>query len=355
MPAARMLIATPETTWSTPKVTVATRVQQATEGAEQHAADQRRGPAPLVAGPAGAPGAEDHHALEADVDHAGAFGEQPAEGGQPDRHGEQQRRGHRRRRGQGLLAADQPDGGQDDERRRPAAPAAGAPAAAGEQRRRSRPRRGRASGVVRTVLMPAPPARSSVDPPGGVVPPGAGPGAGRLRGSPRSAARRATRRATSLATTTASTIVPWMIVTTEAGKSAICSGTSARSRKANSSAARAMPPGLLRPSSATAMPRKPEARGEVGRVGVRPAQQVGHADQAGDRTGQQHRLDHHGAGVHPAGARRRRRQAAGPQVEAEAGAVEQHRDARPRRPRRGSGSRTAAAAGWPGRARRSTR
>lgn len=65
------------------------------------------------------------------------------------------------------------------------------------------------------------------------------------------------RRATSLAMTTASTIVPWMIVTTEDGMLAICSGTDARSRKAKSTAATAMPIGLLRPSRAIAMPRKP--------------------------------------------------------------------------------------------------
>ena len=51
-------------------------------------------PAPLVAGPAGSPGAEDHHPLEPDVDHARALGEEPAEGRQADRH--RQAQGERR-------------------------------------------------------------------------------------------------------------------------------------------------------------------------------------------------------------------------------------------------------------------
>ena len=73
-PSARMLIATPETMWSTPKVTVA-RAWSRPPSAPHDDADEQPGPrAPLVAGPAGAPGAEDHHALEADVDHARALG-----------------------------------------------------------------------------------------------------------------------------------------------------------------------------------------------------------------------------------------------------------------------------------------
>ena len=118
-----------------------------------------------------------------------------------------------------------------------------------------------ACGVVRAVLMPAPPgarrwirrpaasrrARRSARPPW-------------PRAVPRSAARRVTRRATSLAMTTASTMVPWKIVTTDGGKSAICSGTERRSRKANSSAASAMPTGLV-----AAEQRHRDARGTRGR------------------------------------------------------------------------------------------
>ena len=86
-------MATPETMWSTPKVTVATactgRRARRRQDAGEHA-----GPRPVLpADPAGAePGAEDHHALEADVDHAGALGPQPAEAGQADRHGRRRAR-----------------------------------------------------------------------------------------------------------------------------------------------------------------------------------------------------------------------------------------------------------------------
>ena len=86
-----MLIATPETTWSTPKVTVATACSRPPT-APNRPADEHGRPAPLPAGPAGPPGAQDHHALEADVDHARALGEEPAEGGQPDRHGQHEGR-----------------------------------------------------------------------------------------------------------------------------------------------------------------------------------------------------------------------------------------------------------------------
>ena len=159
MPAARMLMATPETTWSTPKVTVAIACSRPPSAPNSDAADDRGAPAPLVAGPAGAPGAEDHHALEADVDHAGALGEQPAEGGQPDRHGQQQGGAKRRGRRQRLLAGDHPD----QRRTAPATPS-GQPEAARRtgpppvSRSVSGPRLGRRPGCVTTVLMPALPA-----------------------------------------------------------------------------------------------------------------------------------------------------------------------------------------------------
>ena len=80
-------MATPETMWSTPKVDGGDGVQQAAEHAAedagQDAGQGRRGasrkPAPK--------GAEDHHAFEADVDHAGPLGPQAAETGEADRRG----------------------------------------------------------------------------------------------------------------------------------------------------------------------------------------------------------------------------------------------------------------------------
>ena len=180
----------------------------------------------------------------------------PPSAGQPDRDGEQQRGRHRRGRRQRLLAADRPDGG---ERRtaaehQPEQPPLVPPPVS---RSVSGPRLGRAPGVWTTCscLAPRPsgrpsgtgvrltPARCRHGAPSSSTagrvpcrrPPGRPADGWAL---PRSAARRVTRRAISLAMTTASTIVPWKIVTTDAGKSAICSGTSDRSRKANSRAAK---------------------------------------------------------------------------------------------------------------------
>ena len=84
--AARMLIATPDTMWSTPKVTVATRVEQPAEHAADDADDDAGPRPPLPAPPRAEPGAEDHHPFEADVDDAGSLGEEAAEPGEDDRH-----------------------------------------------------------------------------------------------------------------------------------------------------------------------------------------------------------------------------------------------------------------------------
>ncbi len=55
------------------------------QDAAKHAADDAEGDtgprAPLIAGPGSEPGAEDHHAFEADVDDARALGPQAAEAG----------------------------------------------------------------------------------------------------------------------------------------------------------------------------------------------------------------------------------------------------------------------------------
>ena len=87
-----MLMATPETMWSTPKVTVAIACSRP-PSAPPTIADQDAAHGPhWYAGPAAAPGAEDHHALEADVDHAGPLGPQAAEAGHA-RSGRQRERG----------------------------------------------------------------------------------------------------------------------------------------------------------------------------------------------------------------------------------------------------------------------
>ena len=64
-------------------------------------------------------------------------------------------------------------------------------------------------------------------------------------------------------------------------------------RKAKISAPKAIPTGLLRPSSATAMPAKPMPGLERRAVVVGVAEQRRHADQAGDGAGEEHRDDDH--------------------------------------------------------------
>ena len=114
-PRPRMLTATPETMWSTPKVTVATACSSPPT-APKRVADEHAGPgAPLVAGPAGAPGAHDHHALEADVHDAGALGPEAAETRHADRHREGERRAGCPAGGEVVRAGDHPDDAQQED------------------------------------------------------------------------------------------------------------------------------------------------------------------------------------------------------------------------------------------------
>ena len=332
-----MLIATPETTWSTPKVTVATACSRPPTAPNRTPPTTAPHPAPLPAGEAGAPGAQDHHPLEADVDHARALGEEPAEGGQPDRHGEDQGRGEDRRDAVRPFSPEITRTMENDAAgRRPvhtqpaAAPAAGQQvgdrAAAGPAARPGWSRRCSCLGPLPLVGVACRrPTRAAVRPRLPPPPPPAPPG-GAARAPARSAERSASRRATSLAMTTASTIVPWMIVTTDEGMSANCSGSAARSRKANSSAAIAMPDRAVAAEQGDRDAQEAQPGGELRAVVVGVAEQVRQADQPGDRAGDQHRLDDHAAGVDAAGAGRRRREPRGPQVEAEAGALEQDGD-----------------------------
>ena len=72
------------------------------QAAEQTADDAEEHPGPrppLVTGVAGAEGAEDHHSLDADVDHAGPLRPEPGQPGQRDRNG----RGDRRLDGAGGI------------------------------------------------------------------------------------------------------------------------------------------------------------------------------------------------------------------------------------------------------------
>jgi hypothetical protein len=84
-------------------------VDQPAHRARGQSGQQRRHGAPLVAGPAGEPGAEHHHAFEPDVDHAGPLGPQAAQPGQADRHRQHQRGGERARGGDVVGAGHDPD------------------------------------------------------------------------------------------------------------------------------------------------------------------------------------------------------------------------------------------------------
>ena len=85
-------------------------VHQPTEGAAEDPEAETRPRAPLDAAPCGEPGAERHHALEADVHDARPLAVQAAEPGEEDRRAEDQHRGERARGGQGdgveLLGQD---------------------------------------------------------------------------------------------------------------------------------------------------------------------------------------------------------------------------------------------------------
>ena len=76
-----MLMATPEMTWLTLNVTVATAWMRPPSMPPSDA-EQKPDPRPaLPRADATEPGAEDHHALDADVDDADPFGPQPGQAG----------------------------------------------------------------------------------------------------------------------------------------------------------------------------------------------------------------------------------------------------------------------------------
>ena len=83
-PGAMRLMAMPATTWSTPKVMVARPRSRPPSAPPMPPHSECRPGAPQPAGPSGEPGAEDHHALEADVHDAGPLGPQAAQAGQED-------------------------------------------------------------------------------------------------------------------------------------------------------------------------------------------------------------------------------------------------------------------------------
>ena len=81
-------------------------VQQSAQRAGDGAGEDAGPDAELQRPPGTAPGAEDHHALEADVDHAGPLGPQATQAGEPDRHRRRQRRPDRAGRGEVVGAGE---------------------------------------------------------------------------------------------------------------------------------------------------------------------------------------------------------------------------------------------------------
>ena len=91
------------------------RVHEAAHRAEGDARDQA-GPGPVLpTDPPGPERAEDHHALEPDVDDSGAFRPEAAETGHGDRHGSAQGGPDRAARGERVRTGDHPDDGEQQD------------------------------------------------------------------------------------------------------------------------------------------------------------------------------------------------------------------------------------------------
>ena len=226
-------MATPETMWSTPKVTVAMawRSPPAAPPAIPMATPHQGPYCQAPQAPNQVP--EDHHPLEADVDDAGALGPQPAEGGEADGHGEAQRRPNvptEVRSGVSVIdrttdrSTNSPTADQPASRRRLAAPAGWRPASWSARLTESWPA---IEGRPSTRLMSGPlRARRSRRGPGRCRPrrPSAAVGT-------RSPAGPARRRST-----TERTMTPSMITTISLGMSSRSRIWALRSRKASSRA-----------------------------------------------------------------------------------------------------------------------
>ena len=149
MPTASKFSAVPDTIWSARSVMANTAWIEREQRPGEHGDDQPADPRVRdVRAPDAEERAHEHHALERDVDHAAALGEQPAERAEEQRRGVAQRRGQQRAPDDDLLeVADagqrrgQPagDAGERPRRSRPS-PAAASP----RLHRRRRRRRGRA-------------------------------------------------------------------------------------------------------------------------------------------------------------------------------------------------------------------
>ena len=98
---ARIVSASPDTVWLTRIVIVANPCSSAPSAPAAIAASERDASAPTipgrprVGGVRPADGAEQHHALDAEVEHAGALGEHLAQRGEEDRRAVEHRRGQR--------------------------------------------------------------------------------------------------------------------------------------------------------------------------------------------------------------------------------------------------------------------
>ena len=284
-PSARMLIAVPEMIWFAPRWIEKKAWMSADSAARRH---RRREPdrprERLGRGPEAPEAPHQHHALDGDVGDAGALREDAAEAAQHERRREPQGRCEQAGRDDVL---DRPRVGVREQRaarrrrsRRRTAPVRRAgPRPGGWRRRRARPRcprtpaarsrcRARIGGTTATMASPAetmPGLRESrrgvtVTRPAPVD--ADGDGGGGVGASVRSGrgVRRRNSHCSRPSPPTKRMTAPWMMVASARASSAGISPDSCRapeSRPANSSAARMMPTGWLRPSSATAMPVKP--------------------------------------------------------------------------------------------------
>src|SRR6185437_11608484 len=217
------------------------------ETAERAADDADDHPPPrpeLVRAPRTEPGPEDELALEADVHHAGPLGPQAAEAGQADRHREPQCRTGGAAGGDVVGAGDEPDDRDEHEQARDAQQPERPPDAPSASRRRR---------CLGHRLHEAGGGHAGLPSPAAGVPAAARSSAPTRR----CCCTRENRRTSSYAMTTDSTVTPCIIVTISFGTPSRSRIWADCSRNDHSSAPSAMPIGLLRPSSAIAMPENP--------------------------------------------------------------------------------------------------
>ena len=356
MPSARKLIAVPLDDLVGAQVDREERVDERQQPAGDHRREQPDDPGAALVGAVDAEErAHQHHPLEADVHDAAALGEHAADAGEDERRREDEHRGDQRR-GRPLfrllgarLRREDAEADPGDARRRPRPSRAGArrastaQIAAGDREqadedrpddrarldRREREEAGEHAEQEPTIAdvaraADALPARVGESAPASCSPSAVASAAPRAGGAPRVPDERMSTSAP-----TKSTISPWMMyVRFPARPGSITLDCRPwvvpKSSAPKSSAPRTTPTAVLRPSSATAMPRKPTGRDrDVGDAeAVEAAEHVEPAGEAGERARDRHRADQVLAHADPAVARRLGVEADGAHLVAERRPVE---------------------------------